>query len=128
MNNDAVSVKNDITMKDLKANDPRWCTGCGDYTILVGLRKFMVNNQIERENTVKEETEAKYQFTCTKENKHSIYFCTPLGLGLSSEYSIKFSLATMRFRKSVITDYWLNGKGNEVDYVHIAHGYCYDID
>ena len=82
----------------------------------------------ERENTVKEETEAKYQFKCTKENKHSIYFCTPFGLGLSSEYSIKFSLATMRFRKSVITDYWLNGKGNEVDYVHIAHGYCYDID
>lgn len=41
-----------ISMKDLKSSDPRWCTGCGDYTILVGLRKFMVNNQIERENTV----------------------------------------------------------------------------
>lgn len=52
MNNDAVTLKNDITMKDLKANDPRWCTGCGDYTILVGLRKFMVNRQIRPENTV----------------------------------------------------------------------------
>ena len=41
-----------ISMKDLKSSDPRWCTGCGDYTILVGLRKFMVNNQLERENTV----------------------------------------------------------------------------
>ena len=41
-----------ISMKDLKSSDPRWCTGCGDYTILVGLRKFMVNNQITRENTV----------------------------------------------------------------------------
>lgn len=42
-----------ITMKDLKADaDPRWCTGCGDYTILVGLRKFMVNNQILPEDTV----------------------------------------------------------------------------
>ena len=41
-----------VTMKDLKSSDPRWCTGCGDYTILVGLRKFMVNNQISQENTV----------------------------------------------------------------------------
>lgn len=41
-----------IKMKDLKSSDPRWCTGCGDYTILVGLRKFMVNNQISQENTV----------------------------------------------------------------------------
>ncbi len=41
-----------ITMKDLKSSDPRWCTGCGDYTILVGLRKFMVNNQISQEGTV----------------------------------------------------------------------------
>jgi len=43
---------NSITMKDLKSSDPRWCTGCGDYTILVGLRKFMVQHQISRENTV----------------------------------------------------------------------------
>jgi len=41
-----------ITMKDLKAADPRWCTGCGDYTILVGLRKFMVNYQIKPEETI----------------------------------------------------------------------------
>ena len=39
-------VVNPLTMKDLKSSDPRWCTGCGDYTILVGLRKFMVQNQI----------------------------------------------------------------------------------
>ena len=45
-------VVNPVTMKDLKSSDPRWCTGCGDYTILVGLRKFMVQNQIFRENTV----------------------------------------------------------------------------
>ena len=47
-----MSDRSIISMKDLKSSDPRWCTGCGDYTILVGLRKFMVNNQIERENTV----------------------------------------------------------------------------
>ena len=39
-------------MKDLKSSDPRWCTGCGDYSILVGLRKFMVNHQIDPSNTV----------------------------------------------------------------------------
>ena len=42
-----------ITMKDVKASsDPRWCTGCGDYTILVGLRQFMVKNQLLPEDTV----------------------------------------------------------------------------
>ncbi len=46
------SLDKKITMKDLKASDPRWCTGCGDYTILVGMRKFMVDNQLAPENTV----------------------------------------------------------------------------
>ena len=39
-------------MKDLKAADPRWCTGCGDYTILVGMRKFMVNHQMDPASTL----------------------------------------------------------------------------
>ena len=46
------NIADKVTMKDLKAADPRWCTGCGDYTILVGLRKFMVNNQLRPESTV----------------------------------------------------------------------------
>ena len=46
------TVANPVTLKDLKAADPRWCTGCGDYTILVGLRRFMVQRQIEPVNTV----------------------------------------------------------------------------
>lgn len=41
-----------VGMKDLKASDPRWCTGCGDYSILVGIRKFMVKHQLTTENTV----------------------------------------------------------------------------
>lgn len=41
-----------LTMKDLKTADPRWCTGCGDYTILVGLRKLMVKHQLDPANTV----------------------------------------------------------------------------
>ncbi|MFT5170958.1 MAG: 2-oxoglutarate ferredoxin oxidoreductase subunit beta [Candidatus Marinamargulisbacteria bacterium] len=41
-----------LTMKDLKTEDPRWCTGCGDYSILVGLRKLMVQYQMDPVNTV----------------------------------------------------------------------------
>lgn len=41
-----------VTMKDLKAADPRWCTGCGDYSIVVGMRKFTVQEQIFPETTV----------------------------------------------------------------------------
>lgn len=49
---DTNTIEKKVTMKDLKAIDPRWCTGCGDYSILVGLRKFMVQNQIDPTNTV----------------------------------------------------------------------------
>ena len=44
--------KKPITMKDLKAADPRWCTGCGDYSILVASRKAMVSKQYEPHTTV----------------------------------------------------------------------------
>lgn len=50
MTNDVLERK--IAMKDLKAADPRWCTGCGDYSILVGIRKFLVKEQLFPENTV----------------------------------------------------------------------------
>ncbi len=41
-----------VKMKDLKALDPRWCTGCGDYTMLVGVRKLMVKDQMQPKDTV----------------------------------------------------------------------------
>ena len=41
-----------LTMKDYKAADPRWCTGCGDYSLLVGVRKFMVNHQLDPAHVV----------------------------------------------------------------------------
>ena len=41
-----------LTMKDLKTEDPRWCTGCGDYSILVGVRKLMVQRQMSPVDTV----------------------------------------------------------------------------
>ena len=80
----------------------------------------------EKENNDTQVYEAKYQFNCLKNEKKSILSCHPIGS--INSYDIKFSLSTMRYRKALITDYWLNGVGNEVDYVHIAHGYCYNID
>ena len=47
-----MSSENKLSMKDLKTADPRWCAGCGDYMILVGLRKLMVKHQIDPAKTV----------------------------------------------------------------------------
>ena len=80
----------------------------------------------EKENNNANFLEAKYQFSCLEDEKKSMLSCSPSGSIFS--YDIEFSLSTLRYRKELITDYWLNGKGNEVDYVHIAHGYCYSID
>ena len=80
----------------------------------------------EKENINGKSLEAKYQFKCLKNEKKSILSCRHIGS--VDTYDIEFSLSTMRYRKGLITDYWLNGKGNEVDYVHIANGYCYNID
>ena len=81
---------------------------------------------IERERNKSKVNEAKYQFKCLENKIKSMLSCAPMGL--TNSYTVDFSFSTMRYRKSLITDYWLHGKGNEVDYVHIAHGYCYSID
>lgn len=81
---------------------------------------------IEKENTRAKEMEAKYQFLCSKKENTMILSCEPLEG--EKPYYINFSLSTMRYRKFLITDYWINGNGNEVDFVHIGHGYCYSID
>ena len=80
----------------------------------------------EKEITREKKFEAKYQFECKKNENFDVITCKPIDK--NNTYSIKFSLDTLRYRKTLITDYWLNGKGNEIDYVHIAHGYCYEID
>ena len=80
----------------------------------------------EKDNTFKKNTETKYQFQCIRKKNKSLLTCTPIGE--MRTYQIRFSLDTLRYRKSLITDYWILGKGNEVDYVHISHGYCYRIN
>ncbi len=67
-------------------------------------------------------------YVCTRQetgNNAKIY-CNPESSVFS--YSIIFSENTMRFKKRLITDHWLEGKGDEIDYIHIAHGSCYKIN
>ena len=80
----------------------------------------------EMESTKEKKFEAKYQFNCENEEKFNSIICKPIDD--NNTYNIVLSLDSLRYRKTLITNYWLFGKGNEVDYVHIAHGYCYDID
>ncbi len=80
----------------------------------------------EMESTKEKKFEAKYQFSCENEEKFNSIICKPIDD--NNTYNIILSLDSLRYRKTLITHYWLDGRGNEVDYVHIAHGYCYDID
>ena len=80
----------------------------------------------EMENTKGNKFVAKYQFNCKNDAKINSIICRPVDD--NNTYNIVLSLESLRYRKTLITNYWLFGKGNEVDYVHIAHGYCYDID
>ena len=95
-----------------------------DKTIMGFSNDFQ--NLTEKDISIKKETETKYKFNCKKENTKKILRCDPVGKVIS--YKIKFSLDTLRYRKSLITDYWIEGRGNEIDYVHISHGYCYRIN
>ena len=80
----------------------------------------------EMESTKEKKFEAKYQFNCENAEKFNSIICKPIDD--NNTYNIILSLDSLRYRKTLITHYWLDGRGNEVDYVHIAHGYCYDID
>ena len=41
-----------FTVKDLHTENPRWCVGCGDFGIIMGLKRFMVNQQMSPATTV----------------------------------------------------------------------------
>lgn len=41
-----------LTLKDLHTENPRWCVGCGDFGIVMGLKRFMVNQQLSLASTV----------------------------------------------------------------------------
>ena len=35
-----------ITIKELNTENPRWCAGCGDFGIIMGLKRFIVDRQL----------------------------------------------------------------------------------
>jgi 2-oxoglutarate ferredoxin oxidoreductase subunit beta len=40
------------TVKDVNTENPRWCAGCGDFGITMGVKKFMVDKQLPLWDTV----------------------------------------------------------------------------
>ncbi len=41
-----------LTIKDLQTDNPRWCSACGDFGILMGMKRFMVDKQLSPVTTV----------------------------------------------------------------------------
>ncbi|MEI7998796.1 MAG: thiamine pyrophosphate-dependent enzyme [Candidatus Omnitrophota bacterium] len=41
-----------VTVKDLNTENPRWCAGCGDFGIIMGLKRFIVERQLSPAKTV----------------------------------------------------------------------------
>ena len=41
-----------VTIKDLQTENPRWCAGCGDFGIIMGLKRFIVDRQLAPAMTV----------------------------------------------------------------------------
>ena len=92
------------------------------------IMSFSDNYEIlsESDNSYKKNTESKYKFHCKKNENSSLITCDPVGA--VKAYQVWFSLETLRYRKSLLTDFWIEGKGNEIDYAHLSLGYCYRIN
>ncbi len=41
-----------LTIKDLYTENPRWCVGCGDFGIVMGLKRFMIDQRLTASHTV----------------------------------------------------------------------------
>ena len=41
-----------VTIKDLQTENPRWCAGCGDFGVIMGLKRFIVERQLLPNMTV----------------------------------------------------------------------------
>ena len=42
----------EVTLSGLVTDSPRWCHTCGDFGILMALKKFMVERQLDPARTV----------------------------------------------------------------------------
>lgn len=41
-----------LTIKDLTTENPRWCVGCGDFGILMGMKRFIIDEKLLPHETV----------------------------------------------------------------------------
>ena len=48
----ASAPKVPVTIKDLQTENPRWCAGCGDFGVIMGLKRFIVDRQLAPAMTV----------------------------------------------------------------------------
>src|SRR3989338_4711079 len=48
----ATSDGQELTVKALNTENPRWCAGCGDFGIIMGLKRFYVDQQMSQAQTV----------------------------------------------------------------------------
>ncbi len=49
---DNISQPQPLVIKDLHTENPRWCVGCGDFGILMAVKRFMVDEKIKPNMTV----------------------------------------------------------------------------
>jgi len=49
---DQAPANEPFTVKDLNTENPRWCVGCGDFSIIMSVKRFMVNRQLQPHETV----------------------------------------------------------------------------
>ena len=46
------TTENPLTIKDLNTENPRWCIGCGDFGVLMGFKRFIVDEKLAPHETV----------------------------------------------------------------------------
>lgn len=49
---DGTQANQPLTVKDLFTENPRWCVACGDFGIVMGLKRFIVEKQLPAHTTV----------------------------------------------------------------------------
>ena len=50
--NKNTTPKQTVTVKELNTENPRWCLGCGDFGLLMGLKRFISDEQLLPHETV----------------------------------------------------------------------------
>ena len=52
MSENKSTTEKPLTIKDLSTENPRWCIGCGDFGIIMGVKRFMIDEGLLPHKTV----------------------------------------------------------------------------